>query len=121
VSKLEAWQRYRKATPCPICGGYGAYKPENRCKGFLKADGSGAYCSSVADGRSALYFEALGLNLYYHPFEGEGELSEDFRRRHRVGRSRILGMRSSGLLRVFNRSKRAIAEAHRPPTGKDFG
>jgi hypothetical protein len=100
VSKLEAWQRYRKATPCPICGGYGAYKPENRCKGFLKADGSGAY---------------------YHPFEGEGELSEDFRRRHRVGRSRILGMRSSGLLRVFNRSKRAIAEAHRPPTGKDFG
>ncbi len=112
MAKLESWQRYRKAKPCPVCGGYGAYRPENRCKGFLKADGSGAYCSSVANGRSALYFEALGLNLYFHPKdEGEGELS--------VGRQRhpLLRMRSAGLQRKAARDR----EARRPPTGKDFG
>jgi hypothetical protein len=112
MSKLEPWQRYRKATPCPVCGGYGAYKPENRCKGFLKADGSGAYCSSVADSRSALYFEALGLDLYFHPLDGgEGE---------QVGReirNRILMMCRRGTER-----RRALhIEARRPPTGKDFG
>jgi hypothetical protein len=112
MSKLEPWQRYRKATPCPVCGGYGAYKPENRCKGFLKADGSGAYCSQVGNGRSPLYFEALGMDLYWHPKdEGEGE-SQVGRRRHP-----LLRMRSAGLQRKAARLK----EAQRPPTLRDFG
>jgi hypothetical protein len=113
MAKLEPWQRYRKASPCPICSGYGAYKPENRCKGFLKADGSGAYCSQVGNGRSPLYFEALGLNLYWHPFEDQGEGEQVGRR----PRSRLLRMRSAGLQRKAARLK----EAQRPPTLRDFG
>jgi hypothetical protein len=112
MAKLEAWQRYRKASPCPVCAGYGAYRPENRCKGFLKADGSGAYCSQVGNGRSPLYFEALGMDLYWHPKdEGEGE-SQVGRRRHP-----LLRMRSAGLQRKAARLK----EAQRPPTLRDFG
>jgi hypothetical protein len=112
MAKLEPWQRYRKASPCPVCAGYGAYRPENRCKGFLKADGSGAYCSQVGNGRSPLYFEALGMDLFWHPKdEGEGE-SQVGRRRHP-----LLRMRSAGLQRKAARLK----EAQRPPTLRDFG
>jgi hypothetical protein len=113
MSKLEPWQRYRKATPCPVCGGYGAYKPENRCKGFLKADGSGAYCSQVGNTgpRDDTWFESLGLFLYFHKYEGEGE-SQVGRRRHP-----LLALRSAGLQRKAARLK----EAQRPPTARDFG
>jgi hypothetical protein len=120
MGSLEPWQRYRKASPCPICSGYGAYKPENRCKGFLSADGEGAFCSAVADGRSPVWFEALGLNLYWHPvhtyngaypFEGEGESKAG---RHR---SRILWLSHQAALRHAARQR----EARRPPTAKDFG
>jgi hypothetical protein len=115
LSKLEAWQRYRKATPCPVCGGYGAYKPENRCKGFLTADRTGAWCSQVGTGsynEQPLWFEAIGMYMYFHPFEGEGE---------QVGRhwyrGRIMAMRLAG----WNREAAREIERRRPPTGKDFG
>ncbi len=113
MSKLEPWQRYRKASPCPVCGGYGAYKPENRCKGFLTADGFGAYCSQVGNARSPQWFEALGMDLYFHPLEPdweEGELK-------RAGRHRLIAMRTEGLLR---RQAREL-EAAQPPTWKDYG
>jgi hypothetical protein len=57
-----------------------------------------------------LYFEALGLNLYYHSFEGEGEPIG--KQRHR-----LLALRRAGLQRKLARD----LEARRPPTGKDFG
>jgi len=32
---------YKKTSPCPACGGYGgAYKKENRCRGFISASGT---------------------------------------------------------------------------------
>jgi hypothetical protein len=111
MSKLEPWQRYRKASPCPICHGYGAYKPENRCKGFLSADREGAFCSTTPNTRSPVWFESLGMQLYFHSFEGEGEPSG-----RQVG-SRLLRMRSAGLQRKLAKDR----EARRPPTGKDFG
>lgn len=102
MSKLEPWQRYRKATPCPVCGGYGAYKEENRCKGFLTADGKGAYCSQVADSASPKWFESIGLLLYFHPFVGRER-----------GSSRISRMRLRGLQRKSQRLK--------PPHPAEFG
>jgi hypothetical protein len=117
MAKLEPWQRYRKASPCPVCGGYGAYKPENRCKGFLTADGNGAYCSQVDEGAhlnpESKWFDAVGMYLYWHPLEGQGQGEGEAK----VGRHSILAMRHQGLLRRQARVK----EARRPPTGKDFG
>jgi hypothetical protein len=74
-----------------------------------------------------LYFEALGMDLYWHPKdEGEGEQRQVGRslRQQRRG-SRISRMRSAGLQRkaLFARSEEAarLKEAKRPPTAKDFG
>lgn len=123
MARLEPWQRYRKSQPCPVCGGYGAYRPENRCVGFLSADGEGAYCSQVSDGRSAVWFEALGMNLYWHPNpEGEGEVDRagQFHRRYlarRVTTHRILRMRYQGMVRAV----KAKSEAARRPDWRDFG
>jgi hypothetical protein len=109
VTSLQGWQRYRKATPCPICHGYGAYKPENRCKGFLRHDGDGAYCTQV----KALFSmdSEVGV-LFWHPFKEQGEGEQVGRQRHP-----LLRMRSAGLQRKAARLK----EAQRPPTAKDFG
>jgi hypothetical protein len=121
MSKLEPWQRYRKATPCPVCGGYGAYKPENRCKGFLSLDGEGAFCSQVGNSRSPVWFEAIGLDLYWHPFVEKGEGEQVGRQtgwpREEILRHPLLRMRWRGLQRKLTRDR----EARRPPTEKDFG
>ena len=113
---LEQWQRYLKANPCPICGGYGAYREERRCKGFRTADGLGAYCSQTPNGRSPKDFG--GFSLYYHEFmwpemhKGEGEDSKTAMYKHRLYR-----LREHGRLRREAR----LAEARRPPTVRDFG
>jgi hypothetical protein len=116
MGKLEKWQRYSKASSCPICAGYGAYRPENRCKGFLAQDGSGAWCSKEARWirQPPVFFEAIGLNLYWHPFEEQGEGEQVGRHWYR---GRIMAMRLAG----WNREAAREIERRRPPTGKDFG
>ena len=107
---LERWQRHLKSQPCEVCGGYGAYKEENRCKGFRTADGLGTYCSQVPNGRSPRDFG--GFDLWYHSQEqGEGEDSKT------AMRSRYKSYLYRGRLR---RSARE-AEARRAPTVRDFG
>lgn len=70
---LKPEQRYTKANPCPICGGYGAYKKEKRCKGFRllqsRAERSegvepAAYCQNV---ESSTTLNVGGMLVYRHP------------------------------------------------------
>ena len=110
---LEPWQRYRKATPCPICHGYGAYKPENRCKGFRAANELGVWCSQTPSDSSA-YFEALGLDLFFHSYsqeQGEGEVKQP----------RLRYKRSLWIEKGRLRRQAREAESRRPPTVRDFG
>ena len=68
--RLEPWQRFKKASPCPNCGGYnGAYDKSNRCKGFLRREGDGFYCREE-NGTKPLDFP---VPLYLYAFSDENE------------------------------------------------
>ena len=61
---LERWQRYRKGTPCPICG--------KVCKGWLHKNREGAFCSKLGEGQPTDY---NGLKVWYHKFTEEGQVA----------------------------------------------
>ena len=49
---VSAEQRFTRANPCPICGGWDGMirGKERRCAGFVSLDGKWAFCARVSDG-----------------------------------------------------------------------
>jgi hypothetical protein len=75
-SSVAVATTYRKTHPCPVCHGYnGAYRKENRCKGFISEKGR-VYCSRVEspvrpDGSVPLPLSLFGggVTVYGHDVE----------------------------------------------------
>jgi hypothetical protein len=54
---------WRKSSPCPVCGGYAAYKKEKRCRGYARNKGDGVYCENKNPRRDPIF--PLGFALWF--------------------------------------------------------
>lgn len=76
---MTSHKTFKKSSPCPVCGGYGgAYKSENKCKGFLSSQEDVAFCQKEESSESLILYG--GLLLYKHSLtevysRSEGESS----------------------------------------------
>jgi hypothetical protein len=68
---MASLQRFKKATPCPICSGYdGQHRGQGkRCHGFISSDGRYAHCSR--EEHAGAISVSVESSTYAHLLEGE--------------------------------------------------